>query len=149
VPGPDGPYDVTALSTSWAWAAGSLTSTPADLARFYRALVRGQLLPADLLAVMLDVSASHGAGYGLGIGQVELPCGRAYGHEGSVAGYWTLAHVSPDGDRSAVVAVTTGVMHTTPAQQQATLDALVSAFCGAGTTTRPAATALAVRPTDG
>jgi D-alanyl-D-alanine carboxypeptidase len=36
--------DVTAMDTSWGWAAGAMVSTTADLARFYRALLGGQLL---------------------------------------------------------------------------------------------------------
>jgi D-alanyl-D-alanine carboxypeptidase len=46
---------------------------------------------------MLDTRAAHGTPYGLGIVKVELPCGTAYGHEGSVPGYWTLAYTNRSG----------------------------------------------------
>jgi D-alanyl-D-alanine carboxypeptidase len=64
------------MDTSWAWAAGAMVSTTADLARFYQALLGGQLLPPELLTQMrTTVDASqlgHGIRYGLGL---EVPAG--------------------------------------------------------------------------
>jgi D-alanyl-D-alanine carboxypeptidase len=51
----DGParlVDVTEMDTSWGWAAGAMVSSTADLARFYQALLGGQLLPPELLTQM-------------------------------------------------------------------------------------------------
>jgi D-alanyl-D-alanine carboxypeptidase len=42
--------DVSVFSPSWGWTAGAVVSTADDVARFYRALFRGRLLRADLLA---------------------------------------------------------------------------------------------------
>ena len=44
--------DFTIYNPSFAWAAGALISTFADLARFFRALLGGRLLPPRLLAEM-------------------------------------------------------------------------------------------------
>src|SRR5690606_34876950 len=40
-------HDVTAADLSWAWAAGGMVSTTADLHTFLNALLRGPLLPAE------------------------------------------------------------------------------------------------------
>lgn len=40
------------MDTSWGWAAGAMVSTTADLARFYQALLDGQLLTPELLKQM-------------------------------------------------------------------------------------------------
>jgi CubicO group peptidase (beta-lactamase class C family) len=79
----DGParlVDVTEMDTSWAWAAGAMVSTTADLARFYQALLGGQLLAPELLKQMrTTVDASQpgrGMRYGLGL---EVCCGTDAG----------------------------------------------------------------------
>jgi D-alanyl-D-alanine carboxypeptidase len=70
----DGParlVNVTEMDTSWGWAAGAMVSTTADLARFYQALLGGQLLTPELLTQMrttVDASqVGRGARYGLGL----------------------------------------------------------------------------------
>jgi D-alanyl-D-alanine carboxypeptidase len=68
-----------------------------DLAVFFGALLRGQLVPPDLLAQMQKVvPGSHGEGMGL----YRLPtlCGGwLYGHTGGTPGYVTFAAGSRDG----------------------------------------------------
>jgi D-alanyl-D-alanine carboxypeptidase len=101
--------DVTEMDTSWAWAAGAMVSTTADLARFYRALLGGQLLTAELLEQMrttVDASqAGHGTRYGLGLEVLRLGCGvELWGHGGSLEGYGTTAFSTPDADRQLVMA---------------------------------------------
>jgi D-alanyl-D-alanine carboxypeptidase len=63
--------DVTEMDSSWAWAAGAMVSTTADLARFYQALLGGQLLTPELLREMrTTVDASqlgHGIRRGVGL----------------------------------------------------------------------------------
>jgi D-alanyl-D-alanine carboxypeptidase len=108
----DGParlVDVTEMDTSWGWAAGAMVSTTADLARFYQALLGGQLLPPELLKQMrTTVDASqlgHGARYGLGLEVLRLGCGmELWGHGGSLEGYQTTAFSTPDADRQLVMA---------------------------------------------
>jgi D-alanyl-D-alanine carboxypeptidase len=128
--GGGGLLDVTGWSTSWAWAAGSLVSTPADVSRFYRALLAGQIVPPRLLDQMLHtVPTPAGFGYGLGLLTTALPCADAIGHDGSVAGYWTTALTSPDRSRQVTITITEDEPSITPAQLQAVAAALVTGFC--------------------
>ncbi|WP_328458479.1 serine hydrolase domain-containing protein [Amycolatopsis sp. NBC_00438] len=95
-------YDATI-----AGAAGGLVSTPADLDRFYGALLGGKLLrPAELAEMRRTVPADlgvPGARYGLGLGSIPLSCGEFWGHEGGVLGFTNLAGVGPGGRRATVV----------------------------------------------
>jgi D-alanyl-D-alanine carboxypeptidase len=105
------PVDVTLWSPSWAWAAGALVSTAADLARFYSALLHGELLaPAQLTELKTTVpikgSPDH---YGLGLIHTPLTCATAWGHGGAVPGYTTLAFSTEDGSRQAIVMVNTSI----------------------------------------
>jgi D-alanyl-D-alanine carboxypeptidase len=109
----DGParlVDVTEMDTSWAWAAGAMVSTTTDLARFYQALLGGQLLTPELLKQMrttVDASqAGHGTRYGLGLEVLRPGCGvELWGHGGSLAGYGTTAFSTPDADRQLVMVI--------------------------------------------
>jgi D-alanyl-D-alanine carboxypeptidase len=75
---------------------GALAATAPDAARFYAALLAGDLVPPDLL---------HGAMLpeGLGIGTFTTGCTVAYGHVGALGGYVSYATVSPDGETAAVL----------------------------------------------
>jgi len=108
--GPGGLVDVTEMDTSWAWAAGAMVSTTTDLARFYQALLGGQLLTPELLKEMrttVDASqAGHGTRYGLGLEVLRPGCGvELWGHGGSLEGYGTTAFSTPDADRQLVMAI--------------------------------------------
>jgi len=122
---PAGPYahgyttpgnqEMTAISPSILWAAGGLVSTPADIARFFRALDSGRLLPKPLVRSMrtprvtLPGPPSHRQQIGLGVFLTTLPCGVAtWGHGGDLPGYTTQAYMSADGRRQIVVAVNAG-----------------------------------------
>jgi D-alanyl-D-alanine carboxypeptidase len=81
-----GPIDVTHLvSPSATWAAGAMISTVDDVARFYRALLTGRLLPPAQQRELLTTIPVHDPGelfaehYELGIYRVHLPCGTAWG----------------------------------------------------------------------
>ena len=103
------PIDVTVWSPSWAWAAGALVSTAGDLARFYGALIRGELLAAEQLREMKTaVPISNGPSqYGLGLASESSNCGRVLGHTGGVPGYTSIAYSSEDGGRQTVVLINT------------------------------------------
>jgi D-alanyl-D-alanine carboxypeptidase len=107
--GPAGLVDVTEANPSWAWAAGAMVSSAADLARFYQALLGGRLLgPNQLKAMQTTVDASEqfgtGAGYGLGLMRLGLSCGGpVWGHGGEVAGYATVAFSTQDAARQLVL----------------------------------------------
>jgi D-alanyl-D-alanine carboxypeptidase len=86
-----------------------MVSTTADLARFYQALLGGQLLPPELLTQMrTTVDASqlgHGIRYGLGLEVLRPGCGvELWGHGGSLEGYQTTAFSTPDAGRQLVMA---------------------------------------------
>ncbi|MGW1044274.1 serine hydrolase domain-containing protein [Streptomyces sp. NPDC002547] len=105
------PKDITsAISPSTTWAAGALTSTVSDLARFDRALLTGKLLPKAQLNKMMKAGpykvdpADPTKGYGLGLEKVRL-CGvTMWGHTGTVLGTQTNAFTSADGTRQLVLA---------------------------------------------
>jgi D-alanyl-D-alanine carboxypeptidase len=103
------PVDVTAWSPSWAWAAGALVSTAGDLARFYQALLGGELLQPEQLREMRAAVQTPGGSsrYGLGLAEDRLQCGPALGHTGGVPGYTSFAYSSEDGSRQAVVLINT------------------------------------------
>ena len=102
--------DVTRLDPSWAWAAGGMIGSTADLNAFFAGLLDGRLLrPAQLAQMRTTVAASGmwpGARYGLGVVSTPLSCGGLmWGHGGDIYGYETRDGFTEDG-RSASVAVT-------------------------------------------
>ncbi|MDG4864796.1 serine hydrolase [Streptomyces sp. T-3] len=100
----DKTYDVTRLNPSGAYAAGEMISDSGDLNRFYAALLRGKLLPAEQLKAMKDTVPIEGVpnvSYGLGLMRNELPCGGAvWGHGGGIHGSNSLALTTTDGSHS-------------------------------------------------
>ncbi|MEJ1196071.1 MULTISPECIES: serine hydrolase domain-containing protein [unclassified Streptomyces] len=92
-------YDVTRLNPSIAGSAGEMISSSTDLNRFYTALLRGRLLPAEQLAEMTTtVPVEKGAAYGLGLMKRELGCGvTVWGHGGGIHGSSSEAVVTKDG----------------------------------------------------
>ncbi len=99
--------DFSDFDATIAGAAGGLVTTPADLDRFYGALLGGRLLrPAELAEMRRTVPADlgiPGAGYGLGLGSIPVSCGVVWGHEGGIIGFTNFAGVGPDGRRASVV----------------------------------------------
>ncbi|MEV1173539.1 serine hydrolase domain-containing protein [Nonomuraea sp. NPDC049784] len=99
----DPPRDYSVYNMSWASTAGAIVSTMDDLNRFYRALLRGELVGAAQVAEMQKtVPVLVGGGsiaYGLGLYSLDLPCGRFWGHDGGVFGMGTQSLSSPDGNR--------------------------------------------------
>jgi D-alanyl-D-alanine carboxypeptidase len=108
-PPTDGGYiDTTSWPPDWAWAAGALVSTTADLSRFYRALLSGRLLePAQLAELTATVPLGEGFGYGLGLLVQETPCGTLWGHDGGIPGYISTAFTDREGRRSGVLLLAT------------------------------------------
>ncbi|MEV6627939.1 serine hydrolase domain-containing protein [Amycolatopsis sp. NPDC051106] len=122
--------DFSDYETTMAWAAGGLVSTPADLDRFYGALLGGRLLrPAELAEMRRTVPANlgvPGARYGLGLGSIPLSCGEFWGHEGGILGFTNLSGVGPGGRRATVVL---NQNPTPPAANQHLLAATDAAIC--------------------
>ncbi|MFC4006036.1 serine hydrolase domain-containing protein [Nonomuraea purpurea] len=97
----DPPKDYSVYNMSWGGTAGAMVSTMDDLNRFYRALLRGELIgPAELGEMQKTVPVQGiSPTYGLGLYAVDLPCGRFWGHDGGVFGMGTQSLATPDGNR--------------------------------------------------
>ena len=93
--------DFTVYNPSLAWAAGNIDSDMDDIARFYRALLGGRLLPRAQLAEMKTLSeiVPGVASYGLGLFVFETSCGAIWGHGGSIPGFGNEFFSSEDGTR--------------------------------------------------
>ena len=132
--------DVSVLSPSSVWAAGAIVSTADDVARFYRALLRGRLLRTDLLREMESTvpMGFPSNAYGLGLwrtGTMALSstpfrCGAAWGHDGAWAGYYTDAFNSKDGTRQFVLFVNRDEKALTPQIKRAMFAIGSKAYCG-------------------
>jgi D-alanyl-D-alanine carboxypeptidase len=105
--------DVTGLDLPFYRAGGGIVSTPREVATLLRAVLGGDLIPADLRAEMLDAVPSDWAEtdrYGLGIGEITAlmggersSCGPAWGHLGFSVGYMAIALASENGERQVVI----------------------------------------------
>ena len=93
-----------------------MVSTAADIARFLRGLLGGELLRPELRAELLQTVASdwdESDAYGLGIEDISTigaeasPCGPAWGHLGFMLGHTTIALSSESGDWQGVMFATT------------------------------------------
>ncbi|WP_433533139.1 serine hydrolase domain-containing protein [Micromonospora sp. CA-263727] len=106
--------DTTLFNPTVAGAAGDMITTPTDLARFWQALQRGQLLKPRQMAQLHDTVLADtfqdflpGTRYGLGIMYIPNRCGGYWSHGGDVPGMSTANGVSRDGGRVAVLSLTT------------------------------------------
>ncbi|MFD7844630.1 serine hydrolase domain-containing protein [Nocardia sp. NPDC059764] len=100
--------DFTDLDPSWAGTAGAMVATPADLNRFFAAVLTGKLLPAAQVDQMRRTvpfdRGEPGAGYGLGLIRQPVSCGKeVWGHGGSIPGFETRNGVAVDGTVVVVV----------------------------------------------
>lgn len=114
---PDAPLDATDMSMTWSDGDGSLVTTAADLSRFWRAIDRGELLPAARTNEMRTTVANpaYVSRYGLGIVWTPLTCGGGYwNHDGGVPGFSTVNGVTDGGRVTVVVSVS-----STPASDSA------------------------------
>jgi D-alanyl-D-alanine carboxypeptidase len=99
----------------WGWASGGLVSTPADLNRFVRGYVGGELFGGEVQeeqTQFLDGGQSDPPGpgenaAGLALFRYRTRCGTVVGHTGSIpAGYTQFAASTPNGRRSATFTIT-------------------------------------------
>nr|WP_307787480.1 serine hydrolase domain-containing protein [Mycolicibacterium sp. S2-37] len=97
----------TDWNPSWAWAAGAMTSTLADLRIWAPALANGTLVDPRLQQERLQTVGRDGRpaahGYGLGL----FNAGGWIGHNGSLPGYQTVAVYLPGRDLTLVIEVNT------------------------------------------
>jgi D-alanyl-D-alanine carboxypeptidase len=124
---------VTGVNPWYGWAAGAIVSTADDITSFYRALLRGRLLPPDLMRAMETTVGAPSLGpavrYGLGIAKVQTPCGASWGNRGGLPGYGTTTLSSKDGRRQIVVLATRD--ETLPERAGRAYErVLAAAYCG-------------------
>ncbi len=82
-----------AFNTQLEWTGGGLASTPRDLARWTRAVYRGEAFPPELMQTMLEgkpTGWAEGDRYGLGVQIWPSRLGVACGHGGWFPGYLSL-----------------------------------------------------------
>ena len=130
--------DITEADPSWAWAAGSMISTPSELNKFMQSIFDGSLLNQASIAEMKKSvpMGDEGDVYGLGLIGHKLSCGVAWGHGGTIPGSQTDNAVGPDG--TAAVIATTAIPATNAKDTAAEeaggkrlgLQALDKALCG-------------------
>jgi D-alanyl-D-alanine carboxypeptidase len=107
----DPPCDYSVYDMSWVGPAASLISTVADLNRFYRLLLTGEIVSTASLAEMqrtVPVITFEGKKieYGLGLHKMEmLGHGTFWGHHGTVWGAGAMSMTRADGKRQMSVAV--------------------------------------------
>ncbi|MFD3553766.1 serine hydrolase domain-containing protein [Streptomyces goshikiensis] len=107
----DPPRDYSVYDMSYAGPAGSLISTVADLNRFYRLLLAGEIISPSSLAQMQRIGPvisqeGRTIEYGLGLHPMEGPGQSTFwGHGGTVWGGGALAMIRADGKRQMSVAV--------------------------------------------
>ncbi|MFJ2741129.1 serine hydrolase domain-containing protein [Streptomyces sp. NPDC087440] len=95
--------DVTRQDPSWVSTGGDMISTTRDLQTFITALVRGDLLPAPLLAEMYQTHDK--VPYGLGVFvQPTGDGGTVITHNGGISGHGALMYATPDGSRTLTAA---------------------------------------------
>jgi D-alanyl-D-alanine carboxypeptidase len=103
--------DFTTLANANDPAGAGLVSDADDLARFERALLTGQLIPSEFVALMKTpgrVEDSDTLGYnayGLGMMRFSTACGAAWGHRGRPAGYTSYLLSTADGKRTVVLLI--------------------------------------------
>ncbi len=121
------PSDITRVNPSFAWVAGNIVSTTADLDTFVDALVDGRLLKPAQQAELLRTTAVS-PNYGLGITVEQLSCGTTVlGHSGGIPGYISAMYTSADTGKRATLSVTTA---PDPADPGAAYDKLTNEiFC--------------------
>jgi D-alanyl-D-alanine carboxypeptidase len=101
----------------WAWSSGGIVTTPADLTKFIRGYVGGQLFGPEVAAeqrrfVFPGSSEPMGPGdngSGVALFRYDTECGTVYGHTGSIPGYTQFMAASDDGSRSVTFTISSQV----------------------------------------
>ena len=83
----EGWLPATVTDTSIPHGAGAIISTPTEVAKFLSSLLTGKLVSADSLTKMKELNE----GFGRGLFQFPFYDKRAYGHNGGIDGFSSLA----------------------------------------------------------
>ncbi len=121
------------LAGGWAWASGGVVSTPNDLNDFIHAYVTGELYSDETRAQQQDLFIPGGESgppgpalnsASLALFRYDTPCGTVYGHTGNTVGFTQFAVATPDGQRSATVAINLQRTETSEGQALEVFEAL-------------------------
>lgn len=84
--------EIPEWDNNMAFAAGAITSTPADLTRFLRALFKGELISDKSLELMKTLKDSYG------MALVQFPFGQRkfYGHTGGIENFRAVVGYNPE-----------------------------------------------------
>ncbi|MFI6924988.1 serine hydrolase domain-containing protein [Nonomuraea spiralis] len=126
--------DVTRQNPSWISTGGDMISSTRDLHTFLSALLGGRLLPAPLLAEMLDAHPKVGYGLGVFVQDADPELGTIITHNGGISGSAALLYGTPDGTTTLTASLTyvdDAAMSQAEAFQKVTQD-LVKAVFGDG-----------------
>jgi D-alanyl-D-alanine carboxypeptidase len=102
----DEPLDVSAISASSMFGNGNLVATARDVALFYGALARGEVVGPKQLPGMLATHPGVDTHYGMGVWRFDYAvpsCGRFVGHDGAAPGYDGTAFSNLEGTRQYAV----------------------------------------------
>lgn len=124
--------DATELDPSSAGAAGALISTPRDIAKFYKSLLKGDLLPKKQLDEMRKtIPIDDRSAAGLGLESAKLSCGGEYwGHGGTIHGFISLGGATDNGRSTAITMTALPGTYSDPAKTfQQLLDVVDTALC--------------------
>ncbi|MEU7137144.1 serine hydrolase domain-containing protein [Streptomyces sp. NPDC046261] len=131
--------DSTEQTASWVWSAGAIISTAADLDRFMSTLLAGSAggLVSDTSLRQMTSALPTGTakiGYGLGVREVTLSCGKVFGHGGIVQGFQTQTYATANGKRTVVAFANAS---NNSSVTQGLMNVLEPAFCGKKPTPAP------------
>lgn len=133
------PEDIsTAINPAGAWASGGIVSTPADLNRFVRGYVGGQLFGKELKSQQFQFVRGNsdppgpGSNFaGLAIFKYDTNCGTIFGHTGSFPGYTQFIAAKRNGQASVTVSANEQIRPDEPAVYGALVKAERHAVCAA------------------
>jgi D-alanyl-D-alanine carboxypeptidase len=126
-------FDITGLYP-YSGASGAIVSTTREVARFYRALLTGRLLPDRLLRRMQTTIPAVGGDFegqtaGFGLQRFPLRCGEPWGHNGDLPGFYSLAFTSSNGRHQSILVTNADAATLPDAGRKAYLNALIGGFC--------------------
>jgi D-alanyl-D-alanine carboxypeptidase len=126
--------DTTRISGSAVFGHGNLVSTPLDIARFFRALARGEVVSKSLLPRMVSLDPDVPSEYAMGLYRFErfFECGTFVGHDGQTPGYDNIGYSTLDGRRQVVVSVSSSTIDDkagAPAAHEAFHQLVMAAGC--------------------
>lgn len=97
----------TSRNVSWGVGEGNVVTTPSDLARWFRRLIKGEAgLNAQTVARMRECEVTNEVHVSYGLGLACDPPELGLGHNGGITGYLTTARHDPATDVTVVVFAT-------------------------------------------